>query len=306
MEPAAESEAATVASPSTELVAEIRLTRSLAVQLTLVASMGFFLFVPLFAAAYERLTGRTLAATEFGVLSPVEFVSGLVVVFGLMVAVTLAHELLHGVVMSRYGGTPAYGLGVTHVALPYAYAESMGTSYTRNQALIVLLAPLVVISVVGFALLLAFPTPWLLVPLAANAAGSVGDVWMALVLLQYPPSVRVDEPSGGVGLGIYGDRGDSRRRPAVRAVSTFLCGTLVGTAFVVGTMAVAVGWVIGTGRGALDVGLPGTGLFIVRFAVDPTGASASIGFPAVLLLGVLIGVGYTFATVVRDRKRAAP
>ena len=288
---------------SGSLLAEIRLTRSLAVQWTLIATMGFFLFMYLFAIAYDLLTGRTMADIELTAVSPIEFVTLLSISLLLIAVATIVHEVLHGVAMARYGGKPEYGVGVAYFVLPYAYAESQGTSYTRNQTLVVLLTPLVVITLVGFALLVAIPTPWLLLILAANAAGSIGDVWMALVLLRYPPSVRVYEPDDGVGLGIYGDEVDPRYRSPAQALSTLLRGTLVGFAFVVGVTIVAIGWAVGAGASGFEFGVPGTEWYVVRLDTDPTGASMAFDFPTMLGLSGVIGVGYAVVAFVRHASR---
>jgi len=61
--------------------------------------------------------------------------------------------------MARYGDAPSYGIGLSYFVLPYAYAETSGASYTRNQLLVALLAPFAVITTLGLAAMVVVPSP---------------------------------------------------------------------------------------------------------------------------------------------------
>ena len=85
------------------------------------------------------------------------------------------HEWLHGLAIRYYGGEAKYGVGVAHFILPYAYATT-DHEFTRNQFIVVLLTPMVLMTTVGIPLILVFEWGWLIVPLAANAAGAIADL----------------------------------------------------------------------------------------------------------------------------------
>ncbi|MFC4436403.1 MULTISPECIES: DUF3267 domain-containing protein [Natrialbaceae] len=220
----------------------------------------------------------------------------------LLLAAVVPHELIHGAAMSRYGGRPRYGAGVAYFVLPYAYATS-DEAYTRNQLLVILLAPLVLISLVGLVIMVVVPSSWLLVPLAANAAGSVGDVWMAILLLDYSSNVRIEETADGVGIEIYGSETDRR----TYSYASLIWNTAIGSAVVFGTLAgasiFAVFGALIFGVESLTVGDPETWWYVLDYHRDPNGSGASFGV-GVRLIGVLSVVGggsYALLTVVRER-----
>ncbi|MDH5505635.1 MAG: DUF3267 domain-containing protein [Anaerolineae bacterium] len=137
----------------------------------------------------------------FGVLRP-EFVFGgigsllqgfnLIAIIPTLFLMMLAHEAVHGI--GFWGFTrsrPAFGL-----KLGYAYAAAPDWYVPRNQFVIVGLAPLVVLSVLGCVLapwLLLAAMPALLVFLAMNAGGSVGDMFVVWKVAAYPPSALVND-----------------------------------------------------------------------------------------------------------------
>lgn len=94
-----------------------------------------------------------------------------------------------------------YGLGVVYFVFPYAFATT-NARFTRNQFLAIALTPLIVLTAIGVPLLLLFDWPWLSVPLAINASGTVGDIWIALTLLSYRSDMTVVDNK--TGLEVYG------------------------------------------------------------------------------------------------------
>lgn len=276
------------------LLEAFRLTRPVAIRWTIVSTIGLVLCASLFGAAHTLLTDSSSQPVTVTVATPLEMAATLAVVAVLVGLVVAVHELIHGVCMSRYGARTEYGFGVAYFVLPYAYARSEGANYTRNQMLIVLLAPLVAISVVGLLALAVTDSPLLLVALAANAAGSIGDCWMAALLLQYSSSVRVTElPDGRAGFGIYGSPAERAIRPeSARAVAAFLYG-IVGT---FGTIVVALfAAVLGSlafGSGNLVIGDPDRLWFLLRHELhrDGFGATVEVGVPLVLALSSIGGL----------------
>ncbi len=113
------------------------------------------------------------------------------------------HEGAHGMTMRWMGHRPRYGFRGL-----YAYATADGAVFTRNQFLAVALAPLFLLTPPGLAFLVlpSFPGwPYAAFFLAANVAGSVGDLWLALKLLRLPASVRVVDRE--VGMEVFGPPG---------------------------------------------------------------------------------------------------
>jgi hypothetical protein len=107
----------------------------------------------------------------------------------LVVLILPLHELIHGVVIARYGHKPRYG-----VKLFVLFATSDGALFRRNEFVRIALAPLVVISAVGSAIMLFLPFGlgyWIALAITLNAAGAIGDLWMTAVALRYDPSALV-------------------------------------------------------------------------------------------------------------------
>ncbi|AGB36815.1 DUF3267 domain-containing protein [Natronococcus occultus] len=246
-----------------EPIETVRLTRSVAAGLVLVSVVGFFASVYAFGAVLAASYGTSL---EPIVLSADALSSGrlLLGAVGLGLLSVVAHELLHGLFMARYGDAPSYGVGVSLI-FPYAYARG-DASYGRNQLLAVLLAPLAIGTAGGIVAMAIFPSPVWIVPLAVNAAGSVGDLWMALALWRHPADVRIGEHPrpNARGFGIYApdsesdpnDTVENRRRP----LADFLSRTLAGTAVVAVALAALLSGLVfrslavGTGTVVVDVG----------------------------------------------------
>ncbi|GAB3025297.1 DUF3267 domain-containing protein [Natronobiforma cellulositropha] len=290
-----------------ELLEVFTLTRPVAAAWVVVSTVGFFLAAYLFGLIYAVIVGDPLEPITFSVVSPLEAFLGVAVLLVLVGCVVIPHELLHGVAMAHYGGRPSYGVGVSYFVLPYAYARS-DADYARNELLVVLLAPLVVISAVGVALMALVPSPLWIVPLAANAAGSVGDCWMAARLLAYPSSVRVgeiparDAAGSEAGFAIYGSRAE-RRRPALASLaSAFVTGgALTLVAVSLGLFALLANALV-FGAGTVVIGDPGSFWFLFRHELDANGPGAHIEVGAPLLLALATGGGLlaALARVLRD------
>jgi hypothetical protein len=102
------------------------------------------------------------------------------------------HEMVHGALFWMYTGKPpVFGIHLTH-----AYAAAPGWYLPRGQFWIVTLAPLVFVTLLGFALL-GVVAPLLSLPLifamCTNIAGSVGDVGVAVWLMKQPRRCLVED-----------------------------------------------------------------------------------------------------------------
>lgn len=100
----------------------------------------------------------------------------------IILVMTVVHEAVHGVFFWLYTRQrPRFGFRGA-----YAYASAPDWYIPRGQYLVVGLAPLVLISLAGLALLFIVPESWLpavLVALVFNASGAVGDLAMTGWLL---------------------------------------------------------------------------------------------------------------------------
>ena len=125
--------------------------------------------------------------------------SRLLIALTVLIMVLILHELVHGVMMLFFGARPHFGIMWKEAMF---YATSPGFAYPRGQYLLVALAPLVVISLLAvLAMILLAGTAW--VALAAfvamfNAAGSIGDLWISLVVLHYPAHAYVIDERDGI------------------------------------------------------------------------------------------------------------
>lgn len=159
------------------LIAEFGMSRPLVVQWTLVSTVGVLVSLFGFLLMYHGVTGDA-AVTEFAFTPDTGWWNlglTLLVVAGLSFGIIFPHELCHGLAIRAFGGHPRYGFGVAYFVFPYAFATTE-TRFTRNQFLVIALAPLVVLSVVGVPIMLVFEWTWLAIPLAMNAGGAVGDI----------------------------------------------------------------------------------------------------------------------------------
>ncbi len=276
------------------LLEAFRLTRPVAVQWTVVSAIGLVLCASFFGAMYTLLTGTSLHPITVTVGTPLEMAVTLAAVTVLVGVVVVVHELIHGACMARYGARTEYGVGVAYFVLPYAYARSEGASYTRNQMLTVLLAPLAAISTIGLLALVITDSSLVLVALAANAAGSIGDCWMAALLLQYTSSVRVAKlPDGRAGFGVYGSPAARTIRPeSASAVAAFLYGSVGTFGAIVVVLFSAVLGSLAFGTGNLVIGDPDRLWFLLRHDLhrDGFGATVEVGIPLVFALSSLGGL----------------
>ncbi|HML21561.1 MAG TPA: DUF3267 domain-containing protein [Aggregatilinea sp.] len=105
------------------------------------------------------------------------------------------HEWVHGLMIRYTGHRPRYG-----VKLLVLYATSDGGLFRRNEFIAIALAPLIALSLVGMAIALFLPiglAQWPTLAVMFNAAGAVGDLWMAAAALRFDPSalIRDEEDS---------------------------------------------------------------------------------------------------------------
>jgi hypothetical protein len=291
----------TVESAESEVIlADLEMTRGLTIQLTAVGTLGMVVAWGLFTVLYEFGTGQAaglrLVPPDVGWWAVA--VNILVVVF-LGTAFIIPHEWLHGLAIRYYGGKPRYGVGVAHFILPYAYATTEH-EFSRNQFIVVLLTPLVVLTLVGVLLMIGLEWSLLIVPLTLNAAGAVADVWMALNVLSYPAHVRIVDHEGGV--RILGHETDHVNPLSVTAlVWDGLAGAAVAAFSVFVLVAIGGPLLLSTlGVESLTVGTPGRITYLFAFTNTPEEISFGVG-PGVLVIGALVGLVYALVRTYRRR-----
>lgn len=116
----------------------------------------------------------------------------ILLILALPIASIVLHELVHGFFLWLFTRErPRFG-----VKGLFAYASSPGWYIPRNQYIVVALAPFVLITLVGIGCLMLLPQlailPLVLV-LATNAAGAVGDLAITGWILTRPPVTYVSE-----------------------------------------------------------------------------------------------------------------
>lgn len=157
-------------------------------------------------------------------------------------------------------------------------------------------------TLVGVPLMIAFEWGWLALPLAANAGGAVGDLWMALTLLGYPPHVSAEDHK--TGFRILGRPDD---RPRDLSMTDAVWDALVGAAAAsVGILVVlSFGGLFvldALGVGSVTVGEPDTITFVFAYVNTPEEISVSVG-SGVPVAGALCGLLYSFARSYRRQRR---
>lgn len=138
--------------------------------------------------------------------------------FGLLLTpfvVIVLHEAVHGLAFWLYTrARPEFGFKGW-----YAYAAAPGWYLSRNQYLVVGLAPLVGISVVAIALVAVLPAPLAVVVLfgaVINAASATGDLYLCARIIASPASTVIEDRSDGI-TWLVPAAGAAPRVPAQRA-----------------------------------------------------------------------------------------
>jgi hypothetical protein len=144
------------------------------------------------AAAWLRPDNGSLSSPEVRISSIPEVAIILTWIIGLTVLYVVIHELIHGLFFWLFTGRkPVFAFHWN-----YAYAAAPDWFIQRNPFLITTLAPLVLISAAGLLVMAVGPQSWLLATwfvITMNAAGAVGDLFVAIWLLFKPASALVQD-----------------------------------------------------------------------------------------------------------------
>lgn len=287
-------------SDSDVLIAEFGMSRPLVLQWTVVSTVGFLVSLFGVLVVYYTVTGDATVA-EFAFTPDTGWWNiglTLLVVVGLTLLVIFPHELCHGLAIRAFGGEPRYGFGIAYFVFPYAFATTE-TRFTRNQFIVIALAPLVVLSIIGFPLMVVFEWTWLVIPLAMNAGGAVGDIWMALTLLSYPSGVRVVDTT--TGLEVYGPPGVERSETApTTVVWDLFVGIAGGVLALAGIGGIVIPLVLSVlNVDGLTLGVPDSPLLIIAFLRTDEGIEFTMG-SGIFVIGAVLGLCYAY---LRARRR---
>jgi hypothetical protein len=127
---------------------------------------------------------------SFTSASPGSFLMPLLVLLGVIFAMVILHEAIHGLFFRLFTG------GKVKFAFKGAYAYAAAPDWYVNKPpyLLISLAPLVLITVLGLISLLFAPASWispLMLLITLNASGAIGDLYVFFLLLRMPGDVLV-------------------------------------------------------------------------------------------------------------------
>ena len=131
--------------------------------------------------------------------SSLQFGLGEVTLIAIGILLTLVlHELTHGWVMQIFGAKPRYGFLWKQAML---YTTTPNYAYRRNDYLLIILAPLFLLSVLfilGIWIMRGtFWVPIFMICGTINASGAIGDIWISIIVLKYAATAYVmDERDG--------------------------------------------------------------------------------------------------------------
>lgn len=277
-------------SDNQRLLTEFTLTRRMIVVWTCLGTGMVFLALFVFGAIYAVATGRTGIGFRFDDGGSMVVSLGLILL--LFVGVIVLHEAIHAVIINRYGGDVSFGVGLAGFVLPYAYVTTTH-QFERNQFMMVALAPLIIITLIGVPLMIALDAAVLVIPLAANAGGAIGDLWMAGILLRYPSHVVVEDAV--TGMNIYGRPDDDlHSSPMTRAfLKRIVLGTGVGFGLLLLVAPIAPVLLDMFGHGSFTLGVPDSPWYVYSFDRSPSaGFEANINPIGVIAASALLGSIY--------------
>lgn len=149
------------------------------------AALGILSIILLFLLKWFR-PQDVVEIFTFTIEGTSNFLIAILIVLGLATAMMVIHEAFHGIFFWYYtGARPVFGFRGA-----YAFAAAPDWYMPRTPYLITTLAPLVGITLIGLLLMVIVPAKWvasLIFIVALNAAGAVGDMWVAWWLIHCPP-----------------------------------------------------------------------------------------------------------------------
>ena len=170
------------------------------------ASLGLFVLFWLlfnwFLQVFRPDSNNLISGFNVNLADPLSLIVSVLVLIFVTIGMVFLHEAIHGLFFWLFTmEKPRFGFKVV-----YAFAGAPGWYITKQPYIIVGIAPLVVITVVGFLLLLFVPSGWilpLLLFITMNASGASGDIYTVLWLMSKPDNILVSD--SGDRVKIYSD-----------------------------------------------------------------------------------------------------
>ena len=117
----------------------------------------------------------------------------------LLMLVTIIHEFVHGIFFYLFTGEKPL-IGFKSI---YLFAGSPNWYIKKKYYIVIALSPIILITIFGIATLSIIPTSisyLVVISITINAAGSVGDIWISIKLLNKPPESYIID--NGIALSI--------------------------------------------------------------------------------------------------------
>lgn len=240
----------------------------------------------LLALAAFLISAAGTAALAFQLYATIQ-ITWLNALIGLVLTI-VAHNAVHTLAMRAVGGRPRLVWGF-HRLLPYFHIGS-GIRIGRLQALVWILAPLVLVDLAGLALLLLPATSGIgLVIVVANTTGSVPDLWRAIQLARVPRWVQCDLRGATVVIWAPPEHDRERIRvrsgrvaaaPLVGVLGTWVLCLLVAEALCAGAVRLVAQW-----YGAIRVG----GVLLASTEQFISGPDVVLNYMPVVVAGGALG-----------------
>ena len=267
-------------------IGKLEMTKEVVYTLNGMGLLALFAFGFFFTSLYTLFTGNI----------GFNYTSGSILIsVALVIGTFVLHELIHGAFMSKYGGKPRYGAGIAHYILPYFYATTK-TIFTRNQFIVIAIAPLVVISLVAIGIMAAFPSiaHWMVIPFVLNGSGAVGDMWVIRNVLRCPKHVLLEDQKSG--LIIYGKETDKPMNISTTGFGSefskvfMLCIVATGFLMIIAPMALDI-----LGVESFAIG-PANSFFTI-FEYQSIGEGFEFGFFPTSILAISVIAGLVYAII---------
>jgi Putative zincin peptidase len=271
---------------------KLEMTKEVVLTLNGMGLLAFVAFGFFFASLYTLLTENIGFNFKGGTIF---------IAVALFIGTFVLHELIHGVFMSKYGGKPSYGAGIAHYILPYFYATTK-TIFTRNQFIVIAIAPLVVISLVVIGIMPVFPSiaHWMIIPFVINGSGAIGDLWVTRNILRYPKHVLVEDRKNGV--IIHGKETDKPMDMSTTGFGSGFCKVFILCIFALGflmTMSPIILNILGVESFTLG---PTNSIFTI-FEYQSIGEGFGLSFFPLSLVAISVIVGLFYAIINAGKPR---
>jgi hypothetical protein len=161
-----------------------------------VVGIGLFITCWVLLGGLVRLVRPDLGAFEISFVLTLDqsgsFIRSLLVLLAVFFAMVTLHEAIHGLFFWLFTRSKVKFA----FKGAYAYAAAPGWYLFKTPYMIVSLAPLVVMTLLGIVLMLILPLAWIpavLLLVAMNAAGAIGDIYVFFLLLRMRGDVLVQD-----------------------------------------------------------------------------------------------------------------